>query len=457
MGACWGKILWIDLDTSTSQVEEISSHVYRQYLGGYGLGVKILLDNQPARIDPLGPDNILAFVPGLLSGTRTFFSGRYMVVGKSPLTGGWGDANSGGSLSPEIKACGCDGIFVRGCSQKPVYIHVTETTVEIKSAEHLWGLDTFETEDKLVAELGPGIKVATIGPGGENLALIAGIFNEKGRTAARSGLGAVMGAKKLKAIAIRGKKKVPVADPALLTRANKAIALPLQFNLHQVEKVIGDAAKTWVLPPLLRRRIDFKPTVKMVVSSLKEHGTGAATAISVESGDAPVRNWKGVGMVDFPWKYSSKISDKSTEPYVTKKYRCANCPLGCGALVSVNNGKYATKETHRPEYETAAVFGSNILNDNYEAIIKANDLCNRFGLDTISTGSVIAFAMECYERGIITAEDTGGIPLVWGNADSVIKLIEDIAYRQGLGELLADGVARASKILGHGSQEYAIH
>ena len=457
MAAYWGKILWIDLDGFTSRVEELSPDVFRQYLGGYGLGLKILCDNQPAGADPFGPNNILAFTPGLLSGTRAFFSGRYMVVGKSPLTGGWGDANCGGSLSPAIKATGYDGIFIRGCSPKPVCIYVTESTVKIKSAEHLWGLDTYETEDRLTAELGPGTQIASIGPGGENLALIAGIFHEKGRTAARSGLGAVMGAKKLKAVAVRGRKKVPVADPALLSQVNKSIALPLQFKLHRIEKVVGDAVKQWVLPSLLRNKIDFNPTVKMIVSSLREHGTGAATAISVESGDAPVKNWKGIGIIDFPWKYSSKISDKSTEPYVTGKYRCANCPLGCGALVSVRDGRYATKLSHRPEYETAAAFGSNILNDNYEAIIKANDLCNRLGLDTISTGAVVAFAMECYERGVITAEDTGGLPLTWGNVDAALQLINDIACRRGLGEILADGVARAAEKLGLGNGEYAIH
>ncbi|MEW6622217.1 MAG: aldehyde ferredoxin oxidoreductase family protein [Bacillota bacterium] len=455
-GYC-GKILWVDLDAGSFKVENVSDHVYRQVLGGYGLGVKILLEKQPQGIDPLGPDNILGFLPGLLTGTGAFFSSRYMVVGKSPLTGGWGDANSGGSFSPEIKKCGFDGIFIRGAAAEPVYLYVTGDKVEIRDAGHLWGLDTVQTEERLAVELGSGIKVASIGPAGENLALIAGIINDKGRAAARSGLGAVMGSKKLKAIVLNGSHKIPVIDLKGLKHINKLIAAPIRKEASRLERVVSEAAQQWALPPLLRRGYNFKPTVKMIVSSLKKYGTGAVTAVAVESGDAPVKNWNGIGLLDFPWKRSCKISDRKTAKYFIKRFHCANCPLGCGAYVSVKGSKYQTKEAHRPEYETAAVFGSNLLIDSYEAIIKINDRCNRLGLDTISTGSCVAFAVECFEKGLIGHGDTGGFKLSWGDPEGVLQVIEDIAFRRGLGNVLADGVARAAQSIGGGSEDFAIH
>lgn len=458
MGYCYcGKILWVDLETGDIWTEEIPSGVYRQMLGGYGLGVKVLLERQPAGADPLGPENILCFLPGLLTGTPTFFSGRYMVSGKSPLTGGWGDANSGGNLSPEIKRCGYDGIFIRGISPSPVYLCVRDSAVEIRDAAHLWGLDTVATEEKLSRELGSGFKVASIGPAGENISLIAGIINDGGRAAARSGLGAVMGAKKLKAVALKGSGRVAAARTDLLKDINKIIAAPLKKETGGVEKFVTGVAMRSVIPVLLRNSISFKPTVRQVVNSLREMGTGAGSAISMEGGDAPVKNWKGVGMLDFPWIRSSKISDRAATRHDIKKYHCVSCPLGCGALVSVREGKYATVEAHRPEYETVAAFGSNLLNDDLESIIKLNDLCNRLGLDTISTGAAVAFATECYERGLIGPGDTGGLRLSWGDPDVAIDLVRDIGMRRGIGNVLADGVARAAKTIGQGSEEFAIH
>ncbi|MCL6611876.1 MAG: aldehyde ferredoxin oxidoreductase family protein [Peptococcaceae bacterium] len=458
MSHCYcGKILWVDLGTGEIRREEVDPGVYRRVLGGYGLGVKVLLERQPAGADPLGPDNILGFLPGLLTGTPALFSGRYMVVGKSPLTGGWGDANSGGSLSPEIKRCGYDGIFVRGVSERPVYLYIKDETVEIRDASRLWGLDTVETENVLGRELGSGFKIASIGPAGENLALIAAIINDRGRAAARSGLGAVMGSKKLKALALKGSGKVTAASPGLLKKVNMVISAPLKHEFGKTERFVTDIFAQRVLPFLLRRKVFFKPTVRQVMNSLRNYGTGAATAISVEGGDAPVKNWSGVGMFDFPWDRSGKISDRSAAPYEIKKYRCAGCPLGCGALVSVKEGKYRVEEAHRPEYETAAVFGSNILNDNYESIIKLNDLCNRLGLDAISAGAAVAFAMECFEKGLIGPGDCGGLDLRWGDADAAIALVRDIGLRRGLGDILAGGVARAAESIGRGSGEFAMH
>lgn len=458
MNNCYcGKILWVDLGAGQIREEEIPPAVYRQVLGGYGLGVKVLLERQPPLADPLGPDNILGFLPGLLTGTPAYFSGRFMVVGKSPLTGGWGDANCGGNLSPEIKRCGYDGIFIRGASERPVYLCIGDGVVEIRDASHLWGLDAVETETAMAGELGAGYKFAVIGPAGENLSLIAGIMSHRGRAAGRSGLGAVMGSKKLKAVALKGTGKVTTARPDLLKEVNRVMALPLKKEMGGAEKFVTGVLAQHVVPVMLRRRMSFRPSVRLVVNSLRSHGTGAATAISVEGGDAPVKNWKAVGMSDFPWERSGRISDRSSVPYEIKKYRCAACPLGCGALVSVRDGKYRVEEARRPEYEAAAAFGSNLLNDNYESIIKLNDLCNRLGLDVISAGAAVAFAVECFERGIIGPEDCGGLNLSWGDPDAALELVRDIGLRRGLGDVLAGGVARAAVKIGGGSGEFAIH
>ncbi len=459
--SCFGKILWVDVGSGAISVERVPEQVYRQVLGGYGLGLKVLLEKQPAEVEPLGPENILGFVPGLLTGTSIHFSGRYMVVGKSPLTGGWGDSNSGGTFGPEIKRCGFDGIFITGKASKPVYLYVSDDDVQIRDAAGLWGLDTLATEEKLRAQLGDECRIASIGPAGEKPSLIAGIINDGGRAAARSGLGAVMGSKQLKAIAIKGSNQVPISNPQLLDQVNIALAAPVREHQNKASAYITDKITEKVLPHLVRRipwkKVRFDSPVQLIVKSMQRHGTGAVTAISVECGDAPTKNWQGVGMVDFPWEKSTKISDKAFTAYSVKRYSCADCLLGCGAISSVRAGKYTTLETHRPEYETAAVFGSNILNDSAEAIIKFNDLCTRYGLDTISTGAVVAFALECFEAGILGAEDNHGVNLAWGDPDPALQLVKDIGLRRGLGDILADGVAKAAERFGPASSRFAMH
>ncbi|MBC7343692.1 MAG: aldehyde ferredoxin oxidoreductase family protein [Clostridia bacterium] len=450
-----GKILWVNLTTGEITTEEVGEGIYRQFLGGYGLGAKILFDRMPAGAHPLGPENILGFVPGLLTGSGIQFTGRYMVVGKSPLTGGWGDANSGGFFGPELKKCGYDGVFVVGQSPYPVYLWLHDGEAEIRDASHLWGKDTYETEDTLRQELGDKIRVACIGPAGEKMSLLAGIFNDRGRTAARSGLGAVMGSKKLKAIACKGHLNVTRANPELFKQVNQFISLGLKTP-NALDKALLKYGKPF-LPLMIKFMGPYKPTVGQTVQAMSEQGTTSTLAMSVECGDSPVKNWAGSGVKDFPWSRSSKISDVNACKYNVKKYNCFSCPLGCGAIIKMDNPKYPIPEAHRPEYETLSAFGPNILNDNLESIMQINDLCNRYGLDSIGTGSAVAWAFEAFEKHILTREDTGGLVLAWGNYVAAVKLTEMIGKREGLGELLADGAKRAAERVGKGSEAFAMH
>ncbi len=420
-GGYMGRILFVDLSRGSMKEERTDEELCRQFLGGYGLGVRLIWDRQRPGVAPLSPQNILGFVTGPLTGTPALIASRYMVVGKSPLTQSWGDANSGGFFGPHMKFAGYDAVFFTGESKKPVYLLLDQGDAKLRDAQELWGLDTVETEDLLKAELGATTEVACIGPAGEKLSLISCIINNKGRAAARSGLGAVMGSKKLKAVAVRGDMEVPLADRERVLKFRKRYLASLRGSL-----------------------VDY----------YRDYGTCGGLEGASVSGDAPVKNWKGVGLVDFP--QAEAISDDNVIKYQEKRFACWRCPLGCGGHVRVTEGPYAV-EGHKPEYETLAAFGTMTLVDDVEAIIKANDLCNRYGLDTISTGATLAFAMECYERGLLSPKDTDGLVLQWGNAPDMLALIEKMATREGLGDLLGDGVKRAAERIGEEAKELAIH
>lgn len=422
-GGFMGKILWVDLTRQEITDEIIDEKTQRQFIGGYGLGAKILFSHLKANIDPLGPDNILGFVTGVLTGTPALVGSRYMVVAKSPLTGTWGDSNSGGYFGPRLKFAGYDAVFFKGISAKPTYLTIKSRKAELRDASHLWGKDTFETEDMLKTELGKGIEIACIGPAGEQLSLIAAIINDKGRAAARSGLGAVMGSKKLKAIVVEGNIKIPLAneDEANQLRKKYIVELGMPAN------------------PLL-----------------KEVGTSGFCNLNSENGDAPCKNWGGVSIIDYP-DYKS-IGQDAVMEHQERKYACYRCPIGCGGHLKAGTKEYQyAAGVCKPEYETLAIYGNNLLNSNLESIIKVNDICNRYGVDTISAGSTIAFAIECYENGLINKVDTGGIELAWGNHKSIVAMTENMVTREGFGNILADGVKVAAERIGKGSEKYAIH
>jgi aldehyde:ferredoxin oxidoreductase len=425
-GGYAGKIAFVDLTTGDIQVERLDETIGRDYIGGQGLGARILFERQKKGADPLGPENILGFTTGPLTGTPTPTGGRYMAVCKSPLTGGWGDANSGGFFGSELKAAGWDAVFVSGISANPHYLLINDDHIELQDASQFWGKDTVETEIALREMTGnKKARIASIGPASENLSLISGIINDLGRAAARSGVGAVMGAKRLKAVAVIGTGKTTVADPESLKRLRRDF--------------IAEMREMGGFPDLLMK-----------------HGTCGLTAGLVASGASPVKNWQTTGEQSFPTL--DKIGDTgSILKYQQRKFACANCPIACGGVFNVTGGKYPVGETHKPEYETIGAFGTMCMCDDFEAIIKLNEMCNRSGLDTISTGTTLAFAMECFENGIISEADMDGIRLTWGNAAAMIAMVDKMIVREGFGDILADGVKIAAQKIGSGAEKFAVH
>ena len=446
-----GKILMVNLSDGSMEEQSIPDSVYEKYLSGSGLGGFILYNNIPAGADPLGPDNILGFVSGLLTGTGSLFTGRWMVVGKSPLTGGYGEANCGGNFSPAIKRCGYDGIFFKGVSEKPVYLYIKNGKAELQDAGHLWGKDAIETEETLIAELTKTRKpkVACIGQAGEKLSCISGISNDLGRMAARSGLGAVMGSKKLKAVVLDSVQKIEPHNRneirALSEKCNKWVQFQPWF-------LSGNGLR--ILAALLR----FLPIQTAMDGMLwkfmlRKWGTIALNQYAVELGDSPIKNWGGSNL-DFTKEKSNAINPDVILESEVSKYHCYSCPLGCGGI---SKGRFPNGETHKPEYESILALSGLCLNDDMDSVFQMNARLNRAGMDTISAGGTIAFAIECYERGILTKEDTGGLELTWGNTDAMKALLEKMISRDGIGDVLADGVKKASERIGNNSDRYAIH
>ncbi len=418
-----GKMLSVNLTTSEVTVEQPDDSLYRQYLGGYGIGARMLWDRVPQGADPLGPENMLGMFPGLLTGTP-LFGQRWQVVCKSPLTGGWGDANCGGDFGGVLKLAGWDGIMFFGKADKPVYLVIENDKVELRDATDQWGQLAIQNETFLKARHGKRASVANIGPAGETMSPISGVCNDHGRLAARSGVGAVMGSKNLKAV-------VAVAERKIIAQTPETIKM-LRTNLDDFVKPLKDFFHTF--------------------------GTTGITAASALNGDSPVKNWGGVGVVDFP---SAPQIDGGSQinPKMEKSYGCWHCPMACGAeSVESANPKYPyPHHTHRPEYEAMASFGTMNLMADPDALIYINHLCNEYGFDVISAGVTTSFAIECYVNGVITKEDTDGLELSWSNPDCVVELTKMMGERRGIGAILADGVKVAAEKIGNGAEKYAMH
>jgi len=416
-----GRILWIDLTRGEISEESPDDRFYRKYIGGRGIGAWTLLTHQTARVDALGPDNILGFTAGLLVG---FLPGapRCSIVTKSPLTDGWGDSSVGGPLATKLKQAGFDAVFIKGIAPRPVYLKLIDGKATLHDARHLWGKDARETIALLAGETAgnsPGI--AAIGPAGENRSLIATIITTQG-VAARSGVGAVMGSKNLKAIVVQGGTRVEAADDA------RAKALRRDF--------IDQLTTTKVMP----------------LAKFRGQGTCAGFEDNIVSGGAPIKNWQLAGGEAMP-TYRN-LNDALQ--YRTRVTACPGCPIACKGRVRNDQGPFRVAEMEKPEYESLNALGPMCLNDNLEGVMKAIDLCNRYGLDTIATGTTIAFAMECFDRGIIDEKDTGGVALTWGNVDATLAMIEQMAMRRGFGAVLADGTRKAAERIGRGSERYAV-
>jgi aldehyde:ferredoxin oxidoreductase len=417
-----GKMLFVDLTKRKVRVERPEEKLYRDFIGGNGLGGKILFNRQKAGVDPLGPENMLGFVTGPLTGTPALLGNRFMVVGKSPLTGTFGNDNAGGCFGPHLKFAGYDGIFFSGASAEPVYLFVDNRRAEIKDAGHLWGKATVDTEEILRKKHGKEAKVLSIGSAGERLSLISCIIDDCSREAGRSGLGAVMGSKKLKAIAVIGSQKIPLADEEKLKKLSRRCLGELSAEEMKLQTELGD------------------------ISCIAEF---------VYNGAFPVKNWGGVGIRDLP--NAGAISDTNIDDLRDKIHGCYGCPIACGGMMKAGTEYPYEAGSEMPKLTVYGSFGSMCLNDNLESIIMANDICNRSGLDSISTGATIAFAMECYENGIVSKQDTDGIELTWGNHRAIVAMTEKIAKGEGFGAVLADGVKAACERIGKGAEEFAIH
>ena len=443
-----GKILWVNLSEARYWEEDLPDSVYEQYLGGSGLAAYILYREIPPGIDALGAENVLAFVPGLLTNSGTFFSGRWMAAAKSPLTGTWGEANCGGNLAPAIKRAGYDGIFFKGSSPHQVFVAVENENVRVVRCAELWGLDTVETQIQLREKLGKKSAIACIGPSGESRSLIAGIVNDGARIAARSGLGAVMGSKNLKAIAVTGSEKTEVHSRAEVSRLNERV------NRWVRAQPPLPGGKVIRYAGMLMRWLPFQIALDgwFYKLLLRKWGTVGFNQIAIEMGDAPIRNWKGT-FRDFGFKRSGAIDPDHFIRRESRKYHCFACPLGCGGLI---DGKHAVAAEHRPEYETVMAWSGLIQNTDTASLFQINKLLNHSGLDSISAGATVAFAIECCEKGLVSKEDLGGLELEWGNSAAILELLKKMIRREGIGAKLADGSLKAAARLEKGAEAYAM-
>jgi len=415
-----GNILHIDLSSRKHWIEHPPENFYRTYMGGRALALYYMLKEMKPKTDPLSPDNLLIFAPSVITATPAPAIPRYTVCAKSPLTGAQGEAEAGGWWGPELKKAGFDAIIIKGSSPIPVYLYINDGKVEIKDATHLWGKDTGTTQKTIREELADDkIRIAQIGPAGENLVRFANIVNELKHFNGRNGLGAVMGSKKLKAIAVRGTKPINLFDKEKISQITKEITKRVMDN------------------PLSR--------------GFRELGTPGTVRPAYEAGCLPSYNWT-TGY----FKEGESLTAETYNKTILKRTEgCFACPIRCKRVAEVNEPDLKVDPAYGgPEYETIASLGSICGISDLKHIAKANELCNRYTMDTISTGMVIAFAMQCYQEGLLTKEDTGGIELTFGNKEAVLEIIEKIAYREGLGDLLSQGSYLAAQKIGKGSEKF---
>ncbi|NJE25386.1 aldehyde ferredoxin oxidoreductase [Thermococcus sp. MV5] len=405
----WGKYIRVNLSTGEIKVETWDEEIAKKWLGSRGLGIYLLLKEMDPTVDPLSPDNKLIIAAGPLSGTSAPTGGRYNVITKSPLTGYITFANSGGYFGAELKKAGYDAVVIEGASEKPVYLYINDDHIELKDASHLWGKTTGETESIIRKELDDkNIRIAEIGPAGENLVKFAAVMNDEHRAAGRGGPGAVMGSKKLKAIAVKGTKTVPIADKEKF----------MQVVREKVNKIRNDPVGGGGLP---------------------KFGTSVLVNIINENGLYPHKNFQ-TGVFEYAYEQSGEAM---VAKYLIRNKPCFACPIGCARV----NKLPTVGETEGPEYESIWALGSNMGINDLATIIEANHMCDEFGLDTISTGGTLATAMELYEKGLIKDEDLGEAPpFRFGNTEVLHYYIEKISKREGFGDKLAEGGYRLAEM-----------
>ena len=417
----FGKQLRVSLDNKEVLKENIDASILRKYLGGVGYAARVLYDEIPKGIDPLLPENKLMFTTSPLTANRIPGGGSIMICFKSPLTNTWGESRCGGDFGPEFKKAGYDFLIIEGKSEEPVYLVINDDNIEFRSAIKLMGKTVSEKIKIIQKELSESkISVMCIGPAGGNLVKIATVMFE-GRAAGRGGVGAVMGSKNLIGIAVKGSHKTPIAQPEKLAEEIKTCLKILREN-------------------------DF-------AANLKKHGTTGDMGANDAAGDWPTKNWHSNS-----WGKAEQLYHQFFNKHLVKNHGCyTGCPIACGRISEVREGRFKTPVHEGSEYESLSAFTAFVFNENIEAAIQATHLCNEYGIDTISAGAIIAFAMECYEKGILKKEEVGNIDLSWGNPDALPELVRMISLREGIGDMLAEGVKIASERLGRGSEKYAIH
>ena len=415
-----GQFLRVNLSSGRISKENPSEKYYKTYLGGRGFIVNTLLTELPKGADPLGPENKLVFALGPITGHPLMGSGRNSIGAKSPLTGAYGESEAGGFWGAELRRAGFDAVIVEGKAEKPVYLWIKGGQAEIRDASGLWGMEVADTEKAIHRELGNStIRTAVIGPAGEKLVRFACIFNDISHAAGRTGLGAVMGSKKLKSIAVRGTKPPDMADREKILDMSRWMARNYRTK-----------CRFW------------------------EYGTGSIMDYYESAGNLPIKNFSGGR---FPTVEKIMPQTMFKKSYVIKMDNCFGCPVRCKKRVQLEKPYHVDPVYGGPEYETLGALGSNCGVDDLEALLKAHELCGRQGLDTISTGVAISFAMECFEKGILTSKETEGVDLSFGNAPAMLEMVERIALRKGLGDLLAEGVKRAAERIGKGAEKFAMH
>jgi aldehyde:ferredoxin oxidoreductase len=403
-----GNVCRVDLTTGTISIEPLVERDLDRFMGCSGYAAKILWDGLGAKLDPLSDKNKIVLATGPLTGSLCPSGGSYELCFKSPLTGVWCQARSGGAFGPRLKKAGFDHLVIEGRSDRPVYLWIYNGKVEIRGAGHLWGKGVDHTTDVILKEIGdPDASVAAIGVAGENQVRFAAVINDRGRAAGRGGGGAILGSKNLKAIAANGTLDLKVAKPEAFIK-----------TIQKAEEALD----------------------KYPFESINQFGTSLLVNILNGNGCLPTRYFQ-FSTFDKAEEISGELL---AEKYLIKRRACYGCSMGCGRYSSVDEGKWETPPQDGPEYETINMLGALCLNSDLGSIIKANHLCNDFGMDTISAGSVIAFAMECFEKGILTTEDLGGQKLLWGDSEAILQMLEKIAHREGIGKILADGVRSAA-------------
>jgi aldehyde:ferredoxin oxidoreductase len=417
------KILKIDLSAGKAESINLSQNLFKTYVGGSSLAAKLFYDSSGHGIEPLQPESPLFLMTGPMVGTNFPGSSRFVICARSPLTRIWGESASGGFFGADLKKAGLDGISINGRAIQPAYVLIEDGNVSIHEAEDLWGLDTYTTIDTLKTRHAgqPPLRVIAIGPAGENLVKFAAVCNDKAHYFGRTGMGAVLGSKNLKAVAVRGTGKVPIADPDAYRTARKSALQSIKES--------------------------------MIAASMHDLGTAAAMDMGMMTGDVPIKNWT----LGEDYEMAAALGGPAIHETILKERGfCFACPIGCKPIVEVDHPKYTVAKGPGPEYETCATFGTMIMNADLASVAYVNELCNRYGLDTISCGATTAWMMECYEKGLLRSDDLDGLQLTWGNIDAVIGLVKKIAYREGVGSRAAEGSQAFARELGAAAMECVV-